>query len=74
VVVLGVVCVLLVDCPAGAPAAPAMPAPTPPVASAPTTSPTLIIFVLFIGEPPMLAFSLTQTMLGVTPKRGATRL
>ena len=46
--VVVVVLVLVVEL--GAAAAPAMPATAPPVASAPTTSPTRIVLVRFIGE------------------------
>jgi hypothetical protein len=51
----GVVGALLVDWVVlvvvlGAAAAPAMPATAPPVASAPTTNPTRIMLVRFIGE------------------------
>jgi hypothetical protein len=47
--VLGVDCVVVVDVvELGAAAAPAIPATAPPVASAPTTSPTRIIPALFI--------------------------
>ncbi|MGA9284417.1 MAG: hypothetical protein WBV85_03150 [Solirubrobacteraceae bacterium] len=57
-VVDGVVAVLPVDwlvlvVELGAAAAPAMPATAPPVARAPTTRPTRIMFVRFIGKPPM---------------------
>jgi hypothetical protein len=48
-----------VDCdpvvPLGAAAAPAMPAAAPPVARAPSTRPTRIIWDLLIGEPPLVA-------------------
>ena len=54
----GVVAALVVDglvlvVELGAAAAPAMPATAPPVAKAPTTRPIRIMFVRFIGEPPM---------------------
>jgi hypothetical protein len=59
VVVVGVVGVVVVDWVVveelGAAAAPAMPATAPPVANAPTTTPTLMMLALFIREPPMVA-------------------
>lgn len=56
----------------GAAAEPAIPATAPPVASAPTTIPILIVLALLIGNLRWSLVLITPTMLGDTLKRTRT--